>query len=112
MIERRAHPRFTVGEVGILRPLEWESLLGPRKALVLNVSDGGLGVEIDQSIPVGIEVRVFMEAGSYLGKVAYCKPNGNKFVVGISAHSSTVKVPRRKKNEAEPPQSPPQAEVA
>ena len=95
MRERRVHPRYPVGEYGQLRPLEWADMIGIRRAHVVDVSDGGLGVQIDQSIPVGISVRVQLKSGSYLGKVAYCRSAGAVFVAGIAVSGSTRNVSRR-----------------
>jgi hypothetical protein len=95
MKERRAHPRYPVGECGKLKPLEWESLIGQRDVKVVNVSDGGLGLQLDHSIPVGIAVRVLVGKGSYLGKIAYCRASGNAFVAGVAVQSGTAGIPRR-----------------
>lgn len=95
MKERRMHPRYPAGECGKLKPLEWESLVGERNVKVVNVSDGGLGLQLDHSVPVGMAVRVEIGKGSYLGKVMYCKVMGNVFLVGVAVHTSTAGVPRR-----------------
>lgn len=95
MKERRAHPRFPVGECGKLKPLEWESLIGQRNIKIVNVSDGGLGLQLDQSVPVGMAVRVELGKGSYLGRIAYCRGMGNVFVAGVSVQTNTANVPRR-----------------
>lgn len=95
MRERRVHQRYPVGECGKLKPLEWESLVGQRSVKIVNVSDGGLGLQLDQSVPVGMAVRVEIGKGSYLGKIMYCKLMGNVFVAGVAVHTSTASVPRR-----------------
>lgn len=95
MKERRAHPRYPVGECGKLKPLEWESLIGQREVKIVNVSDGGLGLQLDQAVPVGMAVRVVLGSGSYLGKIAYCRVMGNVFIAGVAVQTSTASVPRR-----------------
>ncbi len=95
MNERRAHTRYPVGERGKLKPLEWESLIGQREVKIVNVSDGGLGIQLDQAVPVGMAVRVELGRGSYLGKIAYCRVKGNAFIAGVAAQTSTASVPRR-----------------
>lgn len=102
-MERRRAPRFAVGEVGVLRSLEWQGLLPPCKARVVDVSDSGMRIETEHSVPEGIEVRILMRSGSYLGKVVYCHPNASVFTVGIAAHSSTGSVPRRPPTAGSPP---------
>lgn len=95
MKARRVHPRYPVGEFGFLKPLEWESLIGKREARIVNASGGGLALQLDEAVPVGIEVRVVMTSGKYLGKTTYCRKLGDVFIVGIAAHGSTASIPKR-----------------
>jgi hypothetical protein len=52
---------------------------------VLNVSEGGLGIRLDEPVPVGIEVKVVIGDFTFTGSVVYCRRVGDSFHAGIAA---------------------------
>jgi hypothetical protein len=89
MDDRRAHPRFEMREQGVLCLLDGESATREHQVFVRDVSLGGLGVLLDHRVPIDALVRVLVAGLSFLGRVAYCRTEGDKFAAGISMLAST-----------------------
>jgi len=94
--ERKSH--HAVHSLQILFASETPGLLGNRLAgETIDVSTSGLGLILDQDVPVGctLDVRVTLKDDpkrySLSGKVRWCKPaeEKGKFAVGVALHERT-----------------------
>lgn len=94
MQERRAHLRYPAGECGILRALGPGSSVSEQVAYIVDVSDGGLGVNLDHAIPLGETVRIKMASCSFVDTVVHCRKDGDVFAAGIALCGTAKQVSR------------------
>ncbi len=52
-------------------------------AQILDVSDRGLGMNLDTEVTVGSQIRIDIEDATLLGTVRYCRPSDDGFAVGL-----------------------------
>jgi len=58
---------------------------------VTDVSSGGLGITSGGALYPGQQVRLYLNGGILLGKVAHCHPGNGRFAAGITVdHDSGI----------------------
>jgi PilZ domain len=50
---------------------------------IKNISGEGMGIEVDQPIDSGTPLKIQVPKSVLLGKAVYCRPQGDRFYVGI-----------------------------
>ncbi len=80
-LELRGEKRFPTSEtVRAVLVGDEEKTIG---AQVVDVSDRGLGLFLEQEVPAGSVMRIDVEDASLSGTVRYCRPQAEGFAVGV-----------------------------
>lgn len=84
MRDRRAYSRFEVGESGFVRRFDDSAPSARRPAVVSDVSESGLGLQLDHPIPVGAQIEIIIGGSTLSGSVVYCRHSGQSYRAGIA----------------------------
>lgn len=82
-VERRAHPRYHVGECGYLELVGERVKPRRREVYIADISGGGLGLHLEHALPDGATVKVVLTKCTITGVVVHCRPNDGGFIAGI-----------------------------
>jgi len=101
MEDRRQHPRTPVNECCIVRveiPVNQSCLVrveGTGKeveldGVVTDVSESGMGIHLDESIPAATTITVLLANHLIVARVVHCKSENGVFAVGLSITSASA----------------------
>jgi hypothetical protein len=81
-MESRQEPRFEVDqEISVTLLGDAETII---RARIVNVSSNGMGLESSSPLPPGGALKIELADTLFLGEVAYCRPRGTIYQVGIA----------------------------
>ena len=83
VMDRRRTDRLPAGGKG---RLHWEAVTGGQleaDVVVRDTSDDGLQLQVPDSVPIHVVVRVEGRAGDCFGSTCYCEPYHGEYLVGL-----------------------------
>lgn len=105
--DRRAHPRYRVGECGYIETHGKGAFRGRQEVYIADISRGGLGLRLDREIPPGAAVRVTLTNCTVDGVVVHCRLDDQGYIAGIRARKEVRHAERVRARAASPPPTPP-----
>jgi hypothetical protein len=80
-MEQRRYARFAGNQAA------WISIYGKEEVRIpgqiKNVSGRGIGLEVGREIGTGTAVKIEVSDSMLLGEAMYCRPEGDRFYVGV-----------------------------
>ncbi|HEX3682752.1 MAG TPA: PilZ domain-containing protein [Bryobacteraceae bacterium] len=80
-VDRRSEKRTAVDVPAVLRVADSRTAIPVR---VVDLSTGGLGLEVPFALPVGASVLVDLKTGTAMGEIRHCNRSSETFRAGVS----------------------------
>jgi hypothetical protein len=90
--DRRKYPRIPVSENAVLSLLDGPDAGRAFDVQIVNVSGNGIGLLVDNEVRKGADVRILAANHMIIGKVAYCRPEGGVYSVGVTVDEACEQV--------------------
>jgi hypothetical protein len=109
--DRRAHPRYHVGECGYLELKVDEDAICKHEVYVADISRGGVGLFLECPVAVNTAVRVTLSKCTIDGIVAHCREDDGGWIAGLKAQKCIEHVEELRAKEPGQPDANPRREA-